>query len=60
MPYNQATVNGEILLSVGGSIGQSHTHKLLLRKAHLEEVSVTVWPKIFKEMCRERKIHVLD
>jgi len=33
---------------------------LLLRKAHLGEVSVTVWPKILKEMCERKKIFVLD
>jgi ubiquinone/menaquinone biosynthesis C-methylase UbiE len=27
---------------------------------HLGEVSVTVWPKILKEMCRQRGIHVLE
>lgn len=26
----------------------------LLKKAHLGEVSVTVWPKVLKEMCRRR------
>jgi aspartate--ammonia ligase len=31
----------------------------LLRKAHLGEVSVTVWPQILKDMCREKNIHVL-
>ena len=33
---------------------------LLLRKAHLGEVSVTVWPEVLKEMCAERNIHVLE
>jgi aspartate--ammonia ligase len=33
---------------------------LLLRKAHLGEVSVTVWPKILKEMCAKNKIFVLE
>ena len=59
-PYHQAIVNGEIPLSIGGGIGQSRTLMLLLRKAHLGEVSVTVWPKILKEMCAERDIHVLE
>jgi len=40
--------------SIGGGIGQSRTHMLPLRKAHLGEVSVTVWPDILKEMCRKR------
>jgi aspartate--ammonia ligase len=33
---------------------------LLLRKAHLGEVSVTVWPTILKEMCRKKNIMVLE
>jgi len=60
MPYHQAIVNDRIPLSIGGGIGQSRTYMYLLRKAHLGEVSVTVWPKILKEMCRERNIHVLE
>jgi aspartate--ammonia ligase len=60
LPYHRAIVNNEIPLSIGGGIGQSRTYMLLLEKAHLGEVSVTVWPKILKEMCRERNIHVLE
>ncbi len=59
-PYHQAIVNGDIPLSIGGGIGQSRTYMLLLRKAHLGEVSVTVWPKVLKDMCRKRNIHVLE
>jgi aspartate--ammonia ligase len=33
---------------------------LLLKKAHLGEVSVTVWPKILKDMCAARDIHVIE
>ena len=33
---------------------------LLLRKAHLGEVSVSVWPKILTEICAKHNIHVLD
>ena len=29
----------------------------LLRKAHLGEVSVTVWPKVLKEMCAQEEHH---
>ena len=58
--YHQAIINHEIPLSVGGGIGQSRTLMLLLRKAHLGEVSVTVWPKVLKEMCEKKNIHVLN
>jgi aspartate--ammonia ligase len=33
---------------------------LLLRKAHLGEVSVTVWPKELKAVCEKKNIHVLE
>jgi aspartate--ammonia ligase len=59
-PYHQAIINGEIPLSIGGGIGQSRTLMLLLRKAHLGEVSVTVWPKVLKEMCAKKSIFVLE
>jgi aspartate--ammonia ligase len=59
-PYHQAILNREIPLSIGGGIGQSRTLMLLLKKAHLGEVSVTVWPKILKQMCASRNIHVLE
>ncbi len=60
LPYHQAIMKNEIPLSIGGGIGQSRTQMLLLRKAHLGEVSVTVWPKILKEMCAKKNIHVLE
>jgi hypothetical protein len=60
LPYHQAILNNEIPLSSGGGIGQSRTLMLLLRKAHLGEVSVTVWPKILKEMCAGKNIFVLE
>ncbi len=59
-PYHQAIINNLIPLSIGGGIGQSRTLMLLLRKAHLGEVSVTVWPKILKEMCAKKQIFVLE
>lgn len=59
-PYHQAIIKNEIPLSIGGGIGQSRTYMLLLRKAHLGEVSVTVWPKILKEICSKKNIHVLE
>ncbi len=59
-PYHQAILNNEIPLSIGGGIGQSRTLMLLLRKAHLGEVTVSVWPKILKEMCAKKNIFVLE
>ena len=60
LPYHQAVLRNEVPLSIGGGIGQSRTVMLLLRKAHLGEVSVTVWPKKLKEICRKKNIQVLE
>lgn len=59
-PYHKAIINNELPLSIGGGIGQSRTYMYLLKKAHLGETSVTVWPKILKDMCHTKHIHVLD
>jgi len=59
-PYHQGIINNELPLTIGGGIGQSRTYMLLLKKAHLGEVSVTVWPKILKDMCTKRNIHILE
>ncbi|MBM3318828.1 MAG: aspartate--ammonia ligase [Candidatus Eisenbacteria bacterium] len=60
LPYHKMIMNDEVPLSIGGGIGQSRTYMLLLKKAHLGEVSVTVWPKQLREICRKRNIHVLQ
>ena len=59
LPYHQAIINNEIPLSIGGGIGQSRTYMLLLKKAHLGEVSVTVWPKVHMDISRNINIYVL-
>ncbi|HVP23860.1 MAG TPA: aspartate--ammonia ligase [Conexivisphaerales archaeon] len=59
-PYHQGIINGTLPLTIGGGIGQSRTYMLLLKKAHLGEVSVTVWPKILKDMCAKRNIFVIE
>jgi aspartate--ammonia ligase len=60
LPYHQAILRDEIPLSIGAGIGQSRTMMLLLRKAHLGEVSVSVWPRILTDACARKGIHVLS
>ena len=57
---NLQYLNDKIPLSIGGGIGQSRTYMYLLNKAHIGEVSVSVWPKILKDTCRKKNIHVLE
>jgi aspartate--ammonia ligase len=59
-PYHQAIMKNKIPLSIGGGIGQSRTQMIILKKAHLGEVSVSVWPKILTDMCSKRNIFVLE
>jgi len=59
LPYHRAILEDRVPLSIGGGIGQSRTMMLLLRTAHIGEVSVTVWPRILRELCEERGIRVL-
>ena len=60
MPYHRAIINNEIPLSIGGGIGQSRTFMLILKKAHIGEVSATVWPQVLKDMCKAKNIHVIE
>lgn len=59
LPYHQMIMKDQIPLSIGGGIGQGRLQMLLLRKAHIGEVTVTVWPKQLHRVCEGRNIHVL-
>lgn len=60
LPYHKMIMNDEIPQSIGGGIGQSRIYARLLKKVHLGECSVTVWPQALKDICAPRNIHVLD
>jgi aspartate--ammonia ligase len=60
LPYHQGVLNNQLPLSIGGGVGQSRTFMILLKKAHIGEVSATVWPKILKDMCHRKNIHVIE
>jgi len=60
LPYHKAILNDDIPLSIGGGIGQSRTYMYFLRKAHLGEVSVTIWPQQLKDICAKKDIFVLE
>ncbi len=59
-PYHRAIMEGTVPQSIGGGIGQSRVYMHLLRKAHIGEVSVTVWPKKLKEISERHNIFVLE
>ena len=59
-PHHQGIIGNDLPFSIGGGIGQAATYMLLLKKAHLGEVTVSVWPKILKDMCERRNIHIIE
>ncbi|MCD8078476.1 MAG: aspartate--ammonia ligase [Lachnospiraceae bacterium] len=44
LPFQRAILDRMLPYTIGGGIGQSRTCMFLLRKAHIGEVQVSVWP----------------
>ena len=59
LPFHKALLNGEMPLTVGGGIGQSRLCMLLLQKAHIGEVQVSLWPDEMREECEKHNIYFL-
>lgn len=59
LEFHKKILSGKLPLSVGGGIGQSRLCMLLLRKMHIGEVQVSVWPKKMVEDCEKRGIELL-
>lgn len=59
LPFHKALLNGELPLTVGGGIGQSRLSMLLLAKAHIGEVQVSLWDEETKRVCKENGIVLL-
>ena len=58
-PYHNNVINGTYPLTIGGGIGQSRLCMLLLGKAHIGEVHVSVWPQEMIEECERAGIRLL-
>ena len=58
-PYHQAILKDELPLTIGGGLGQSRICMLLLQKAHIGEVQVSIWPDDMREKCAENNIVLL-
>jgi aspartate--ammonia ligase len=57
--FHQRLLNNELPLSIGGGIGQSRLCMYFLRKAHIGEVQVGIWPAEMVELCRTNNIFLL-
>ena len=59
LPFHKSLLNGELPLTMGGGIGQSRLSMLLLGKAHIGEVQVSLWDNETKRVCKENGIILL-
>lgn len=59
LPFHAALLAGRLPLTIGGGIGQSRLCMLLLRKAHIGEVQVSVWDKDTVSVCNAAGISLL-
>ena len=57
--FQKAVLNNELPYSIGGGIGQSRLCMFFLRKAHIGEVQVSVWPEEMDIECRRNNIFLL-
>ncbi len=58
-PFHRALLAGELPITMGGGIGQSRLCMLLLGKAHIGEVQVSVWDDETRRVCREKGVILL-
>ena len=59
LPFHRGVLDGTLPLSMGGGIGQSRLCMLLLGKAHIGEVQVSLWPQEMREECKKKNIVLL-
>ena len=59
LPFQKAILNGELPYTIGGGIGQSRICMFFLRKAHIGEVHVSLWPKEMQEEAAKGGIPLL-
>ena len=59
LPFQKAILNKELPYTIGGGIGQSRICMFFLRKAHIGEVHVSLWPKEMQEEAAKGGIPLL-
>ncbi len=59
LTFHKMLLNNELPLTMGGGIGQSRLCMLILGKAHVGEVQVSVWDKETVKICKEANVELL-
>lgn len=59
LDFQKSVLNKELPYTIGGGIGQSRICMFFLRKAHIGEVHVSIWPDEMRKSAEERGIMLL-
>ena len=59
LPFHKMLLEGKLPLTMGGGIGQSRLCMLLLGKAHIGEVQVSLWDAETKAVCERAGVQLL-
>jgi len=59
LPFHKQLLAGELPLTIGGGIGQSRLSMLILGKAHIGEVQVSLWDEKTRDICRKAGVQLL-
>ena len=57
--YHKMIAEEKLPLTIGGGIGQSRLCMLMLEKAHIGEVQVSVWPQEMLDACKAKGVRML-
>lgn len=58
--FHSKLLKGELTQTLGGGIGQSRLCMFLLRKAHIGETQVSIWPDEMYADCKKKGIKLLQ
>ena len=59
LSFQKAVLNSELPYTIGGGIGQSRICMFFLRKAHIGEVHVSIWPEEVMAEAAARGVNLL-
>lgn len=59
LEFHKRLLAGKLANTMGGGIGQSRLCMFFLRKAHIGETQVSMWPEKMKEDCKKHGIELL-
>lgn len=59
LPFQKAVLENKLPYTIGGGIGQSRLCMYFLRKAHIGEAQVSVWPDEMVEACKANNIYLI-